>query len=194
MYNASQNAAFDKHDIAVYEEVACIPPFSRKMLVLLIQSRTVADGITQTIVESNPDIYGKSEKTIEPPTTNGSSSSTTLHSEQSESFYNPQLTAAREILKEGKTCVMTATPQCLKLLRTSEFMPFVVFLKSNEDLESPPEENIFNHSNEDIERHYSRYIDTTLDMAPTNQLSEEIIEKLGQLKTKHQWVPTSWVY
>ena len=42
-----------------------------------------------------------------------------------------KLDSVRAIIDEGKTCVLDASPQSLKLLRnSSEFMPFVVFLSA----------------------------------------------------------------
>ena len=42
-----------------------------------------------------------------------------------------KLDSVRAMIDEGRTCVLDASPQSLKLLRnSSEFMPFVVFLSA----------------------------------------------------------------
>ena len=44
-------------------------------------------------------------------------------------LYGTKLDSIRAIIDDGKTCVLDASPQSLKLLRnSSEFMPFVIFL------------------------------------------------------------------
>lgn len=44
-------------------------------------------------------------------------------------LYGTKLDSIRAIIDDGKTCILDASPQSLKLLRnSSEFMPFVVFL------------------------------------------------------------------
>ena len=44
-------------------------------------------------------------------------------------LYGTKLDSIRVLIDDGKTCVLDASPQSLKILRnSSEFMPFVVFL------------------------------------------------------------------
>ena len=44
-------------------------------------------------------------------------------------LYGTKLDSIRVIIDDGKTCILDASPQSLKILRnSSEFMPFVVFL------------------------------------------------------------------
>lgn len=46
-------------------------------------------------------------------------------------LYGTKLDSVRAMIDEGRTCVLDASPQSLKLLRnSSEFMPFVVFLSA----------------------------------------------------------------
>ncbi len=45
------------------------------------------------------------------------------------SLYGTKFDSIRNIVDNGQTCILDASPQSLKLLRnSSEFMPFVVFL------------------------------------------------------------------
>ena len=51
------------------------------------------------------------------------------YGEYNHHLYGTKLDSIRAIIDEGKTCILDASPQALKLLRnSSEFMPFVVFL------------------------------------------------------------------
>lgn len=44
-------------------------------------------------------------------------------------LYGTKMDSIRALIDDGKTCILDASPQSLKLLRnSSEFMPFVVFL------------------------------------------------------------------
>ena len=53
------------------------------------------------------------------------------YGEFNQNLYGTKLDSVRAIVDEGRTCVLDASPQSLKLLRnSSEFMPFVVFLSA----------------------------------------------------------------
>ena len=43
-------------------------------------------------------------------------------------LYGTKLDSIRNIIRSGKMCIIDCNPQCLKLLKTKEFMPFVVFI------------------------------------------------------------------
>lgn len=43
-------------------------------------------------------------------------------------LYGTKLDSIRNVIRSGKICVIDCNPQSLKLLKTAEFMPFVVFL------------------------------------------------------------------
>lgn len=43
-------------------------------------------------------------------------------------LYGTRLDSVKEVIEQGRICVIDCNPQSLKLLKTPEFMPFVVFL------------------------------------------------------------------
>ncbi|RWS23297.1 MAGUK p55 subfamily member 6-like protein, partial [Leptotrombidium deliense] len=43
-------------------------------------------------------------------------------------IYGTKLDSIRAIIRSGKMCVIDGNPQCLKQLKTAEFMPYVVFI------------------------------------------------------------------
>ena len=45
-----------------------------------------------------------------------------------DAMYGPKLDTIRRIHNEGKMAILDVEPQALKILRTSEFTPYVVFI------------------------------------------------------------------
>lgn len=43
-------------------------------------------------------------------------------------LYGTKLESVRAIIRAGKMCILDCNPQALKILKTSEFMPYVVFI------------------------------------------------------------------
>ncbi|KAK2096182.1 Protein pals2, partial [Saguinus oedipus] len=166
MYLTTRNAEFDRHEIQIYEEVAKMPPFQRKTLVLIgaqgvgrrsLKNRTSLsiqplyvfkvmnvlldnwhsgrawsaftsrkpredekDGQAYKFVsrsEMEADI--KAGKYLE-------------HGEYEGNLYGTKIDSILEVVQTGRTCILDVNPQALKVLRTSEFMPYVVFIAAPE--------------------------------------------------------------
>lgn len=50
------------------------------------------------------------------------------HGEYEKSYYGTSLDAIRSVVTSGKICVLNLHPQSLKILRTSDLKPYVVFV------------------------------------------------------------------
>ena len=50
------------------------------------------------------------------------------HGEYEKAFYGTSLDAIRSVVNSGKICVLNLHPQSLRILRTSDLKPFVVFV------------------------------------------------------------------
>ncbi|CRK87482.1 CLUMA_CG001283, isoform A [Clunio marinus] len=109
-YQSKANCDFDKADTTLYEEVTRMPPFKRKTLVLIgAQGYWFADreDMEEEIHLNNFLEYG----------------------EHNGNLYGTHLDSIRNVIKEGKMCVLDCAPSALKLLHNSpEFMPFVIFI------------------------------------------------------------------
>ncbi|OWK06572.1 hypothetical protein Celaphus_00012112, partial [Cervus elaphus hippelaphus] len=207
MYLTTRNAEFDRHEIQIYEEVAKMPPFQRKTLVLIgaqVTSRKPRedekDGQAYKFVsrsEMEADI--KAGKYLE-------------HGEYEGNLYGTKIDSILEVVQTGRTCILDVNPQALKVLRTSEFMPYVVFIAAPEldtlramhkavvdagittklltdsDLKKTVDESAR------IQRAYNHYFDLIIVNDNLDKAFEKLQTAIEKLRMEPQWVPISWVY
>ncbi|KAK7806723.1 hypothetical protein U0070_005384 [Myodes glareolus] len=54
------------------------------------------------------------------------------HGEYEGNLYGMKVDSILEVVQTGRTCILYVNPQALKVLRTSEFMPYMVFIAAPE--------------------------------------------------------------
>ncbi|XP_063906651.1 peripheral plasma membrane protein CASK isoform X2 [Zophobas morio] len=219
-YLAKHNAVFDQLDLVTYEEVVKLPmtdpAFQRKTLVLLGAHGVGRRHIKNTLIAKHPDQYAYPipHTTRQPRADeeNGRNYFFVSHDEMmadiaaneyleygthEEAMYGTKLDTIRKIHQEGKMAILDVEPQALKVLRTAEFSPYVVFIAA------PALQNIadFDGSLERLAKEsdmlrqaYGHYFDLTIvnnDIDETIAALEAAIERV---QTTPQWIPVSWVY
>ncbi|XP_005394567.1 PREDICTED: MAGUK p55 subfamily member 3 [Chinchilla lanigera] len=131
------------------------------------------------------------------------------HGEYQEHLYGTSLGAVRAVAARNKVCVVDVQPEALKQLRTSEFKPYVVFVKPavQEKRKTPPpfpacedaaalpdeEQQDVAASAAYVEQCYGHLVDAVLvreDLPGACAQLRALLERLG---TDAQWVPISWV-
>ncbi|XP_063243812.1 peripheral plasma membrane protein CASK isoform X3 [Bacillus rossius redtenbacheri] len=215
-YLAKHNAVFDQLDLVTYEEVVKLPLFQRKTLVLLGAHGVGRRHIKNTLIAKNPDKYAYPiPHTTRPPRNdeeNGRNYYFVSHDEMmadiaaneyleygthEEAMYGTKLETIRKIHQEGRMAILDVEPQALKVLRTAEFAPYVVFIAA------PVLQNMADYDGSlerlakesDLLRHaYGHFFDLTIvnnDIEETIAALEKAIERVH---TTPQWIPVSWVY
>ncbi|XP_037957234.1 MAGUK p55 subfamily member 6 isoform X2 [Teleopsis dalmanni] len=148
MYRSVANCEFDKADLMLYEEVTRMPPFRRKTLVLIGVSGVGRRTLKNRLVNSDPDRFG----VVIPHTTrpkraleeNGVTYWFTDREEMEEeikmnkfleygehngNLYGTHLQSIKDVINNGRMCVLDCAPNALKILHNSqELMPFVIFI------------------------------------------------------------------
>ncbi|XP_055632984.1 protein PALS2 isoform X2 [Toxorhynchites rutilus septentrionalis] len=148
MYKTKQNGEFDKADLMLYEEVTKMPPFKRKTLVLIGVSGVGRRTLKNRLINSDPDKFGSvlPHTTRQPRPLEESGKAywftdrETMEQEIKENkflefgehngnLYGTHLDSIRDIIRQGKMCVLDCAPSALKILHNSaEFMPYVIFI------------------------------------------------------------------
>ncbi|XP_041432604.1 MAGUK p55 subfamily member 2 isoform X1 [Xenopus laevis] len=231
MYVTTKNAEFDRHELLIYEEVARMPPFRRKTLILIGAQGVGRRSLKNKLLTSDSSRYGTtipytSRKRKEGEWDGQSYSFVTRsemeqdikagryleHGEYEGNLYGTKISSIQEVVASGKMCVLDVNPQAVKVLRTAEFVPYVVFvgapdfqtLKSNNL--SAVEVGITNkqltdaellrivEESERLQQAYGHYFDLTLVNYDLDQTFQELQEALEKLNSEPQWVPVSWVY
>ncbi|XP_005070136.1 MAGUK p55 subfamily member 2 isoform X1 [Mesocricetus auratus] len=231
MYLTTKNAEFDRHELLIYEEVARMPPFRRKTLVLIGAQGVGRRSLKNKLILWDPDRYG----TTVPYTSRRPKDSEREgqgysfvsrgemeadiragryleHGEYEGNLYGTRIDSIRGVVASGKVCVLDVNPQAVKVLRTAEFVPYVVFIEAPDfetlramnraalesgvstkqlteaDLRRTVEES------SRIQRGYGHYFDLSLVNSNLERTFRELQAAMEKLRTEPQWVPVSWVY
>ncbi|XP_016849862.1 protein PALS2 isoform X6 [Anolis carolinensis] len=231
MYLTTRNAEFDRHEIQIYEEVAKMPPFQRKTLVLIGAQGVGRRSLKNRFIVLNPTKFGTTVPfTSRKPRddekdgqayrfvsrvemeTDIKAGRYLEHGEYEGNLYGTKIDSILEVVQTGRTCILDVNPQALKILRTSEFMPYVVFIAAPEletlramhkavvdagittklltdtDLKKTVDESAR------IQRAYSHYFDLVIVNDNLDKAFEKLQTATEKLRTEPQWVPISWVY
>ncbi|XP_043482827.1 peripheral plasma membrane protein CASK isoform X7 [Leptopilina heterotoma] len=217
-YLAKHNAVFDQLDLVTYEEVVKLPypAFQRKTLVLLGAHGVGRRHIKNTIIAKHPDKYAYPiPHTTRPPRNdeeNGRNYYFVSHDEMmadiaaneyleygthEDAMYGTKLETIRKIHEEGRMAILDVEPQALKVLRTAEFAPYVVFIAA------PVLQNIADYDgslerlakeSDMLKQAYGHFFDLTIVNNDIEETIAQLESAIERVHTTPQWVPVSWVY
>ncbi|XP_073919843.1 peripheral plasma membrane protein CASK isoform X9 [Castor canadensis] len=210
-YLAKHNA-----DLVTYEEVVKLSTFKRKTLVLLGAHGVGRRHIKNTLITKHPDRFAYPiPHTTRPPKKdeeNGKNYYFVSHDQMmqdisnneyleygshEDAMYGTKLETIRKIHEQGLIAILDVEPQALKVLRTAEFAPFVVFiaaptitpgLNEDESLQRLQKESDI------LQRTYAHYFDLTIINNEIDETIRHLEEAVELVCTAPQWVPVSWVY
>uniref|UniRef100_A0A668A2U9 Peripheral plasma membrane protein CASK n=1 Tax=Myripristis murdjan TaxID=586833 RepID=A0A668A2U9_9TELE len=210
-YLAKHNA-----DLVTYEEVVKLPAFKRKTLVLLGAHGVGRRHIKNTLITKHPDRFAYPiPHTTRPPKKdeeNGKNYYFVTHDQMmqdisnndyleygshEDAMYGTRLETIRQIHAQGMISILDVEPQALKILRTAEFAPYVVFIAAPTITPGMNEDDSLQRlqkESETLQKTYAHYFDQTIinnEIDDTIRLLEEAVDLVC---TTAQWVPVSWVY
>ncbi|KAM6951419.1 MAGUK p55 subfamily member 2b isoform 2-T2 [Aplochiton taeniatus] len=231
MYLTTKNAEFDRHELRIYEEVARVPPFRRKTLVLIGAQGVGRRSLKNKLLVSDPQRYGTTTPfTCRRPKADEKdgqmysfmsrgemdsdikSGRFLEHGEYDGNLYGTKINSIHEVVDGGKICILDVNPQALKVLRTSEFLPYVVFIEApNFEVlkamnKSAIESRVITKQltdselkrtvdeSERIQRAYGHYFDLSIVNDGLEGAFRSLKGALERLATEQQWVPVSWVF
>ncbi|XP_064895667.1 MAGUK p55 subfamily member 2 isoform X3 [Columba livia] len=231
MYLTTKNAEFDRHELLIYEEVARMPPFRRKTLVLIGAQGVGRRSLKNKLIMSDQARYG----TTIPYTSRKPKESEKdghgyrfvsrgemeadiragrylEHGEYEGNLYGTKIDSIRAVVEAGKMCILDVNPQAVKVLRTAEFVPYVVFIEApcpetlramnraalesgvaTKQLTEADARRTVEESGR-IQRGYGHYFDLSLTNDDLERTFARLREAMERLRAQPQWVPVSWVY
>ncbi|KAM6957689.1 MAGUK p55 subfamily member 2-like [Aplochiton taeniatus] len=231
MYVTTRNAEFDRHELLIYEEVAKVPPFQRKTLVLIGAQGVGRRSLKNRLLLKDPQRFGTTiPHTSRKPRageregemyafTSRSKMEAELksgmyleHGEYEGNLYGTKIHSIHQVVEAGRVCVLDVNPQALKVLRTSEFLPYVVFIEA-------PDFEVFKAMNQSaveagvvtktlmdgelrrtceesrrIQSAYGHYFDLTIVNDNLDETFRTIQAALETVSRNPQWVPVTWVF
>ncbi|KAI6243847.1 hypothetical protein M3Y99_00049800 [Aphelenchoides fujianensis] len=207
---------FDQLDLVTYEEVVRLSSFRRKTLVLLGAHGVGRRHIKNTLIHRHPQRFAYPiPHTTRPPRKDEidgkhyffvandvmmadiAANEYLEYGNHEECMYGTKLETIRAIHRTGKTAILDVEPQALKILRTAEYSPFVVFIGAPDlhGLQDPDGTLEQLGKESEILRlafgHLFDYQILNNDIDDTIRQLSELMEKLNAIP---QWIPLSWVY
>uniref|UniRef100_A0A3Q3MJR4 MAGUK p55 scaffold protein 7a n=1 Tax=Mastacembelus armatus TaxID=205130 RepID=A0A3Q3MJR4_9TELE len=237
MYECKKSEIYDMADVPTYEEVApyCRRSGAKHRLVVLVGPTGVGlNELKKKLLISDPQHFSV---TI-PHTTRAKRNQETdgveyhfiskhlfetdIHNnkfieygEYKGNFYGTSLDSIRSVLSKNKVCLLDVQPHTLKHLRTSEFKPYVVFVKppsverlretrksgkmisakDDKGSSKPFTEDDFQvmvSTAETMETQYGHLFEKILVNDDLSEAFAELRLALKKVETETQWVPVSW--
>lgn len=234
-HGSSESKAADSSDpeFNIYEEVTLYQQRAseRPRLVVLIGSLGARiNELKQRVIAENPHRYGVAV----PHTTRArkahekegveyhfvtkqafdadiQSNKFIEHGEYKDNQYGTSLESIRSILSRNKLCLVDVQPEALKILRTSEFKPFVILVRpritdtlmrrsastspGRSDNGHIPDDDLqeMRQSAEQMDQQYGHLVDRVLVKEDTASACVDLRNILDRLDREPYWVPVSWV-
>uniref|UniRef100_A0A671QAX2 Peripheral plasma membrane protein CASK n=1 Tax=Sinocyclocheilus anshuiensis TaxID=1608454 RepID=A0A671QAX2_9TELE len=193
---------FDQLDLVTYEEVVKLQAFKRKTLVLL-GNLLHAMALYTVQIDSKPpkkdEENGKNYYFVshDQMMLDISNNDYLEYGSHEDAMYGTRLETIRQIHEQGMVVILDVEPQALKVLRTAEFAPYVIFIAAPTITPAMNEDESLQRlqkESEALQHSYTHYFDQTIinnEIDDTIRLLEEAIELVSSTA---QWVPVSWVY
>ncbi|TNN12123.1 Peripheral plasma membrane protein [Schistosoma japonicum] len=224
-YKSKHATIYDQLDLVTYEEVVRLPQFRRRTLVLLGAHGVGRRHIKNCLIQSSPDKFAypipHTTRTPRKDEVNGKNYYFISHDEMMRdiasneyleygahegAMYGTKLDTIRQIHAASLIAILDVEPQALKILRTAEFAPCVVFIAAPTltDITNGQHNNTSNNNDESLQRlsresalleqHYNHFFDLKI---INNDIDETIIQlkqAIDEFQITPQWIPVTWVY
>ncbi|XP_026078569.1 MAGUK p55 subfamily member 3 isoform X2 [Carassius auratus] len=229
----SRPAESTESEFFIYEEVTLyqMRPQDKPRLVVLIGSLGARiNELKQKVIAENPHRYGVAVPHTTRPRKSHEKEGVEYHFISKQAFeadiqsnkfiehgeyknnqYGTSLESIRSVLVRSKVCLVDVQPEALKILRTAEFKPYVIFIRpripeicrqrssptspgrgdnghiTDEDLQD------MRQSAEQMDQQYGHLVDRVLVKEDSASACVELRNILERLEREPQWVPVSWV-
>ncbi|XP_050419754.1 MAGUK p55 subfamily member 7 isoform X2 [Adelges cooleyi] len=236
IYDAAESDDYDREDIATYEEVVKLYPRPEqpRPIVLIGPPGVGRNELKRRIMELNPDKYhtpvphtSRSPRSGEVNGKEYNFVSRELMEEQiargeflefgeyKGNLYGTSLESVKSIIRSGLTCIINPHYQALKMLRTPDIKPYIIYIKPPpfDELKSTrnaafamstfdetnsrgftdDEFNEILKSAKRIEFLYDHWFDETIVNDDFKMALEQLLEADQKLKTEPLWAPAAWL-
>ncbi|XP_048369964.1 55 kDa erythrocyte membrane protein [Sphaerodactylus townsendi] len=211
-YLAKHSSIFDQLDVVSYEEVVRLPAFKRKTLVLIGASGVGRSHIKNTLLSKNPEKFGYPLPYTTRPQKKNEVDGKDYHFVSTEemtkdisaneflefgsyqgNMFGTKFESVHKIHEQDKIAILDIEPQTLKIIRTAEFSPFIVFIAPTDKDQSEALQQLRKDS-EAIRSRYAHYFDLSLVNNDVDESLQQLQAAFERACSSTQWVPVSWVY
>ncbi|XP_053504271.1 55 kDa erythrocyte membrane protein [Ictalurus furcatus] len=212
-YLAKHSSIFDQLDVISYEEVVQLPAFNRKTLVLIGAPGVGRSHIKSSLLTKYPEKFDyPAPHTTRSPRKdeeNGQEYYFVSDDEMTRcivgnelleygsfqgSMFGTKIETIQKIHEQDKIALLDVEPQTLKLLRTAEFAPLVVFIAPTNTGNQSEALQAIQKESDTIFSTYRHFFDVILVNNDVDECVKGVEEALERASSSPQWVPVSWVY
>ncbi|KAM6970768.1 55 kDa erythrocyte membrane protein [Aplochiton taeniatus] len=212
-YLAKHSSIFDQLDVISYEEVVQLPAFNRKTLVLIGAPGVGRSHIKSSLLTKYPEKFAyPAPHTTRLPRkdeedgqdyyfiSNDAMTKCIVGNELLEygSFqgymFGTKIETIQKIHEQGKVALLDVEPQTLKLLRTAEFAPLVIFIAPTNTAAQTESLLMIQKESDAILATYRHFFDVVLVNNDVDESVKGVEEAIEHANSTPQWVPVSWVY
>ncbi|GLD56375.1 MAGUK p55 subfamily member 5-A-like protein [Lates japonicus] len=226
LYNTHRNDDLDNDEILTYEEMALYhQPANRKRPIALIGPSSCGQGeLRQRLLNNQPERFAGAVPHTTRSRREGELSGRDYHFVSRQTFeaelaagkliesgefeknlYGTSTDSVRQVINTGKICVLCLHTQALKVLRSSDLKPYIIFiappsqerlraLLAKENKNPKPEElrDIIEKARE-MEQSCGHLFDAVIVNLDQDKAYNELLRLINKLDTEPQWVPCSWL-
>ncbi|KAM3868668.1 55 kDa erythrocyte membrane protein [Diretmus argenteus] len=212
-YLAKHSSIFDQLDVISYEEVVRLPAFNRKTLVLIGAPGVGRSHIKHALLTKYPEKFAyPAPHTTRPPRKdeeNGqdyyfisnvamtkcvSANELLEYGSFEGNMFGTKIETIQTIHEQGKIALLDVEPQTLKLLRTADFAPLVVFIAPTNTASQTESLQMIQKESDAILTTYRHFFDVILVNNDVDESVKGVEEAIERATSTPQWVPVSWVY
>uniref|UniRef100_A0A7N8XGU2 55 kDa erythrocyte membrane protein n=1 Tax=Mastacembelus armatus TaxID=205130 RepID=A0A7N8XGU2_9TELE len=212
-YLAKHSSIFDQLDVISYEEVVQLPAFKRKTLVLVGAPGVGRSHIKNALLTKYPEKFSYPVPHTTRPQRKDEENGQEYYFISNEAMtkcisgnelleygsfqgymFGTKTETIQKIHEQGKIAVLDVEPQTLKVLRTADFAPLVVFIAPTNI--APQTENLqmIQKESDTILSTYGHFFDVVLINNDVDESVKGVEEAMERATSTSQWVPVSWVY
>ncbi|XP_064205677.1 55 kDa erythrocyte membrane protein [Anguilla rostrata] len=212
-YLAKHSSIFDQLDVISYEEVVQLPAFNRKTLVLIGAPGVGRSHIKSTLLTKYPEKFAyptphttrpqkKEEEdgkdyffiSNEVMTKCITENQLLEYGSFGGNMFGTKLETIWKIHEQGKMALLDVEPQTLKIIRTAEFAPLVVFIAPTDTATQSESLLSIQRESDAILATYGHHFDLILVNNDVDETVKGLEEAIERVTSTPQWVPVSWVY
>ncbi|KAM9042516.1 55 kDa erythrocyte membrane protein isoform 1-T1 [Megaptera novaeangliae] len=109
-------------------------------------------------------------------------------------MFGTKFETVHQIHKQDKIAILDIEPQTLKIVRTAELSPFIVFIAPTDQGTQTEALQQLQKDSEAIRSQYAHYFDLSLVNNSVDETLKKLQEAFDRACSSPQWVPVSWVY
>ncbi|XP_043913613.1 55 kDa erythrocyte membrane protein [Protopterus annectens] len=212
-YLAKHSSVFDQLDVISYEEVVKIPGFHRKTLVLIGAKGVGRSHIKSVLLTKYPETFeapvpytSRPQKKDEEDGKDyyfisSDDMSKCISANQFLEFgsfqghmFGTKFESVHTIHQKGRIALLDIEPQTVKLIRTAELSPLIVFVAPTDKAEQIDALQQIKKDSEAIYTSYAHYFDLKIVNNDVTESVKGLQEAIKEASSSPQWIPVSWVY